>query len=100
MIARHLTKGNLPTGGASQLHLVSEGSVEVCSRAILRSYGHWMNAFGNQRKDHRFYELVEDTIQQGFQYWYFVIKNGRGEVQAIQPFFILDQDLLAGVTPK
>jgi hypothetical protein len=43
--------------------------------------------------------LVEDTIRQGFEYRYFVIKNNGGKVQAIQPFFILDQDLLAGVDP-
>ena len=51
-------------------------------------------------RNHRFYELVEDTIQQGFDYRYFAIKGRDGEVLAIQPFFILDQDLLAGITPK
>ena len=58
---------------------------------------HWRSAFVGQRKDHRFYELVEDTIRQDFDYQYFAIKDRDGEVQAIQPFFILDQDLLAGI---
>ncbi len=58
------------------------------------------NAFVGGRKDHRFYELVEDTIRQGFDYRYFAIKGRDGEVLAIQPFFILDQDLLGGVTSK
>ena len=70
------------------------------SRAELADCRHWRNAFAGQRKDHRFYELVEDTIRQGFEYRYFAIKDGHGEVQAIQPFFILDQDLLAGIDSR
>jgi hypothetical protein len=74
--------------------------VELMSRAELAHCRHWRNAFAGGRKDHRFYELVEDTIQQGFDYRYFAIKGRDGEVLAIQPFFILDQDLLGGVTSK
>jgi predicted N-acyltransferase len=58
---------------------------------------HWRTAFTQQRKDRRFYELVEDTIQQGFEYRYFVLIDQNGEVRAVQPFLIVDQDLLAGV---
>ncbi len=67
------------------------------SRAELAHCRRWRDAFAGGRKDHRFYELVEDTIRQGFDYRYFAIKDRDGEVQAIQPFFILDQDLLAGI---
>ncbi len=67
------------------------------SRAELAHCRHWRNAFAGQRKDHRFYELVDDTIRQGFDYRYFAIEDADGEVQAIQPFFILDQDLVAGI---
>jgi len=73
--------------------------VEVVSRAELADCRHWGSAFSGTRKHHRYYELVEDTIRQGFDYRYFVIKDGLGEVQAVQPFFILDQDLLAGAGP-
>jgi hypothetical protein len=76
------------------------GGVELMSRAELAHCRHWRTAFVGSRKDHRFYELVEDTIQQGFDYRYFAIKGRDGEVLAIQPFFILDQDLLGGVTSK
>lgn len=74
------------------------GAVEVVTRAELARCPHWLRAFAGQRKDHRFYELVEDTIRQGFEYRYFAIKDARGEVRAIQPFFLLDQDILAGVS--
>jgi hypothetical protein len=82
-----------------ELSLVTpvERRIEVATRSELARYPHWARAFSGERKDHRYYELVEDTIRQGFEYRYFVIKDAYGEVRAIQPFFILDQDLLAGV---
>src|SRR5690348_16486255 len=76
------------------------GSVGLVSRAELRRCHHWKRAFVGKRKDHRYYELVEDTLQQGFDYRYFAVKDAHGEVRAVQPFFILDQDLTIGVSPK
>ena len=73
--------------------------VEAITRAELARCAHWARAFAQERKDHRHFELVEDTIHQGFDYRYFVVVDGRGEVRAVQPFFILDQDLLAGTAP-
>lgn len=81
------------------LHSAPEGGVEVLSRTELRHCVRWRCAFQGQRRDHRFYELVEDTICDGFDYWYFAIKQDH-EIRAIQPFFVVDQDLLAGVSPK
>jgi hypothetical protein len=76
------------------------GSVEVCSRSQLVQCGRWASAFASERKDRRFYELVEDTIHPEFDFRYFVIKDGSGDICAIQPFFILDQDLLVGASPR
>jgi hypothetical protein len=45
---------------------------------------------------HRFCELIEDTLKDGFSYGYFVVENGP-DVCAIQPYFILDQDLLGEI---
>lgn len=70
--------------------------VEVVSRAELAHCRHWSSAFASSRKRGRYYELVEDTIRQGFDYRYFAIKDALGEVRAVQPFFLLDQDILAG----
>ncbi len=75
-------------------------AVELVSRAELAYCPGWKQAFKRQRKDHRYYEIVEDTIQQGFDYRYFVIKDGSGAVRAIQPCFILDQDILQGAGPR
>ena len=72
----------------------------VKSRAEVQGSPAWMRAFAGQRKDRRYYELVEDTLRQGFDYRYFVLTGEGGEVRAIQPFFLLDQDLLAGTSPR
>lgn len=74
-----------------------KGSVEVTSRDELSRCSHWERAFASKRKDYRYYEIVEETILQGFDYRYFAIKDEQGEVRAVQPFFIHDQDLLEGI---
>jgi hypothetical protein len=73
------------------------GGVEVVSRAELAQHPEWRRAFAPWRKDSRYYELVEDTLSQGFEHRYFVIQDARGEVRAVQPFILLDQDILEGV---
>jgi hypothetical protein len=75
------------------------GDVRLVSRAELARSRRWANAFAGKRKDHRFYELVEDTLSEGFEYRYFAICDAHGEVTAIQPFFILDQDIVLGAGP-
>ena len=70
-------------------------TMRLASRAEIARLPHWARAFANERKDHRFYELVEDTLKDGFDYGYLVAGN-EANVCAIQPYFIVDQDLLAG----
>jgi hypothetical protein len=73
------------------------GRVELCTRRELTQCSHWRDAFATERKDHRYYQLVEDTIHTDFDYGYFAVKDNSGTVRAVQPFFILDQDLLVGL---
>ncbi len=77
-----------------------KGSVSTVTRDELVRCAHWTSAFAGQRKDHRYYELVEDTICEDFDFRYFAVKDAAGEICAIQPFFILDQDLLAGINHR
>jgi predicted N-acyltransferase len=77
-----------------------QGSVVVILRDELMHCRRWTCSFERERKDHRYYEIVEDTIQQGFEYRYFVIKDANESVCAVQPFFILDQDILVGVSAQ
>ena len=89
-ISRLTGAGSLATSG---------GSVEVASRAEAAQCRHWLSAFGAEAKDRRYYELLEDTIHSEFEYRYFIVRDWRGEICAIQPFFIVDQDLLVGTKP-
>ena len=73
-----------------------DGSVKVATRLELSRIPKWETAFARQRKDRRYFEIVEDTIQQGFEYQYFILEDREGAVRAIQPFFVLRQDLLQG----
>jgi Acetyltransferase (GNAT) domain len=76
------------------------GSVEVASRTRANQCERWANAFASEAKDRRYYELVEDTIHEEFDYRYFIVHDETGEICAVQPFFILDLDLLAGTKPQ
>jgi predicted N-acyltransferase len=57
----------------------------------------WKAAFNDQRKDHRYYEIVHETLTEGFEHYYFVLEDRQGVVRAIQPFFLVDQDVVAGL---
>jgi Peptidogalycan biosysnthesis/recognition len=72
-------------------------SINVISRAQLTNCPHWQRSFSSQHKDHRYYEIVDETLHPEFDYGYFAIRDPHGEIQAIQPFFIVDQDILVGV---
>lgn len=74
--------------------------LEVVGRDELATFPHWQNAFASERKDHRYYELVEDTLHPEFEYRYFIFRDTSGEVCAIEPFFVLDQDLLVGISGR
>jgi hypothetical protein len=74
-----------------------DGWVEVASRIEAIECERWPHAFGTEAKDRRYYELVEDSIHEEFDYRYFIIRDETGGVCAIQPFFILD---LGGRTPR
>ncbi|HYC18352.1 MAG TPA: GNAT family N-acetyltransferase [Pseudolabrys sp.] len=71
-------------------------SVRLASRNEISGSSHWRSAFAHERKDHRYYELLEDTLKDGFRYGYLVIESDDG-IRAIQPCFQIDQDLLAGL---
>jgi hypothetical protein len=70
----------------------------VATRADLHRFPVWRSTFSALRKDHRYYEILEDTLHHNsFDYRYFVITDADGDALAIQPFFLMDQDILEGV---
>ncbi len=75
-------------------------SVEVATRAELESCPVWRSMFAGERKDYRYYEIIEDTLPDNFEYRYFAIRDDAGRIRAVQPFFLIDQDILEGVRPE
>jgi Acetyltransferase (GNAT) domain len=72
-------------------------SISVVTRAELSGCAPWTSTFTDQRKDHRYYEILDDTLRDDFEYRYFAIADDSGQVRAVQPFFLVDQDLLEGL---
>jgi len=70
-------------------------TASVATRDEINASSIWRAAFAGQRKDRRYYELVNDMLQQDFEFRYLLLE-GPGRRAAMQPFFILDQDLTAG----
>ena len=70
-------------------------TIRIATRNEIAASAHWRTAFADERKDHRYYELIEDTLKGEFTYGYFTIESG-GAVRAVQPYIVVDQDLLAG----
>jgi Acetyltransferase (GNAT) domain len=92
---------NYLVGVNEQDHVaLPSGSVDVVSRFKANQCERWANALGSEAKDRRYYELVEDTIHREFDYRYFIVRDQTGEICAVQPFFILDLDLLIGIKPR
>ena len=60
----------------------------------------WRRAFHNKCKDHRYYEIVEETVEGGFEYRYLLLEDGFGKTRAIQPLFFVRQNLIEGVPGK
>jgi hypothetical protein len=90
------TPGTVEEGGRVG---AESASVVVIARSQLADCPHWQQAFSSQHKDHRYYEIVAETLHREFAYLFFAIRGARCEIRAIQPFFILNQDILAGLRP-
>ena len=73
------------------------GHALAVTGAQLSTVPEWRNCFAHLRKDFRYYELIERTLPQDFEYFYFVLSDREGRVRAVQPCFLVKQDILAGL---
>ena len=85
------------TGRQSVRIPTPHGSAVAVTAAELKAVPAWKNCFAAQRKDHRYYELVEQTLAGGFEHHYLVLEDHEGRVRGVQPCFLIHQDILAGV---
>ena len=76
------------------------GLVKVATLAELQNCGAWKRTFQDRCKDHRYYEIVEETLQNDFEYHYLRLEDSSGNVRAVQPVFFVRQNLVEGVPGK
>jgi Acetyltransferase (GNAT) domain len=72
------------------------GIVEVLSRTDVAKLAEWQQTFRDRCKDHRYYEIVADTLKD-FDQHFLVVRDRSGAIQAIQPFFFVNQNLVEGI---
>jgi predicted N-acyltransferase len=77
-----------------------QGVLKVVTRAELENCDAWKRALKNECKDHRYYEIVETTLQNDFEHYYLMLEDSSGNVRAIQPVFFVRQNLVEGVPGK
>jgi len=71
--------------------------VKIMTRGEIAGCPAWAATFADRRKDHRYHEILEDTLRDYVEYRYFAIIDQAACIQAVQPFFLLDQDILEGL---
>jgi hypothetical protein len=67
-------------------------AVRIAHLAELRKWDGWQKAMRASAKDHRYYEVVADTLD--FDCRAAVLEDRSGAVRAVQPFFFAEQDLV------
>ena len=74
-----------------------DGTAAVVSPDQLQQYEDWPSAFHDCCKDHRFYEIIEKTLANDFEYQYLILRDLAGRMRGIQPFFFVQQNLVEGI---
>jgi predicted N-acyltransferase len=79
---------------------IANGIARLVSQDDLQECPAWHKAFQTRCKDHRYYEILERTLHDGFEHYYLLIEDKAGQVRAVQPLFFVRQNLIEGVTGK
>src|SRR5262245_15813463 len=77
-----------------------QGTTKPLTLAEVQDCGAWEQALQNKCKDHRYYEIVEQTLECGFEHYCLVLEDVSGNVRAIQAVFFVQQNLVEGVPGK
>jgi predicted N-acyltransferase len=77
---------------------IPKGTAYLLTRSELDACAAWRGVFDQVCKDHRYYEIVDETLQDGFEHHYLALEDEEGTVRAVQPLFFLQQNIIEGVT--
>ena len=75
----------------------AQGTARILKLPDVQRLDAWPRAFEGKCKDHRYYELIEETLANDFEYHYVVLEDKSGTVRAIQPILFVQQNLVEGV---
>ena len=78
----------------------AQNVAKIVTRSELHNCDAWRRSFRNKCKDHRYYEIVEETLEGGFEYRYLLLEDSSGNPRAIQPVFFVRQNLIEAVPGK
>src|SRR2546422_4887356 len=87
----------MQTGGTISF---PQGVAKIATLAELQANDAWRRAFQNKCKDHRYYEIIEQTLANNFEHRYLLLEDQTGSIRAIQPVFFVRQNLVEGVSGK
>ncbi len=79
---------------------IPHGFAKITSLVDLQNCDAWSRAFRNKCKDHRYYEIVDETLKNDFEHCYLLLEDSSGRVCAIQPVFFVRQNLVEGMRGK
>src|SRR5437667_4123816 len=79
---------------------IPNGAAKVVALTEVQNREEWKRAFQNRCKDHRYYEIVEETLRNDFEHQYVRLEDSSGNICAIQPVFLVRQNLVEGVPGK
>ncbi|HEY0258043.1 MAG TPA: GNAT family N-acetyltransferase [Candidatus Methylacidiphilales bacterium] len=77
----------------------SFGRAVVANRVPPEDAETWALGLQHQANDHRYYELTHDALGAQFEHYYLLLQDHSGKTRAIQPFLMVNQDLMTGM-PK
>jgi hypothetical protein len=85
---------------ASGVIRTSCGTAEVTCSARSIAPEIWRSTFEGEARDARYYEVIEQTLPEKFEYRYLVLRNAETGQTAVQPFFFIAQTLTDGLPAK
>jgi predicted N-acyltransferase len=76
---------------------VPNGVARINSLAELQNCDAWKRAYQDKCKDHRYYEIVDETLEGDFEHHYLILEDNSGNIRGVQPVFFVRQNLIEGI---
>lgn len=75
----------------------AHGTARLLKLEEVQKLDAWKRAFEAKPKDRRYYELIERTLANDFEFRYLALEDTAGAVRAVQPLIFVRQNLIEGV---